>query len=147
MNHKLIIQCKKVILNNKRNKNYYVNFNLADKLYFRHLNRKIKKDGNIDNISFEDFVLLCKHHKIVSHLKVDGGYSVKFIGLLDFDCNTLYRIINDELYQIIFNKDTDKYSNVDINLLLTEVKACNNVILFEHFMKLCRNLNIKVDIE
>ena len=147
MNHKLIIQCKKVILNNKRNKNYYVKFNLADRLYFRHLNRKIKKDGNIDDISFEDFVLLCKHHKIVSHLKVDGRYSVKFVSLLDFDCNTLYRIINDELYQIIFNKDTDKYSNVDINLLLTEVKSCNNVILFEHFMKLCRNLNIKVNIE
>ncbi len=147
MNHKLLIQCKKVILNNKRNKSYYVKQTLADKLYFRRLNSKIKKEGNIDKITFEEFVLLCKHYKITAHLKVDGSYSIKFIHLLDFDCHTLHRIINDELYNIIFHKDTDKYINVNIEMLLQEVKLCNDVILFDHFMKLCKLLNIKISIE
>lgn len=143
MNHDQLIQCKRVILNNKKSSRF-VKLTLADKLYLIKLSRRIKKDGSIDSITFEEFTLLCKHHRKNSTLRVESKYSTSFINILQFDMHTLhillYKIINEiELY-----KDTDKYDNIDsvINLL-----RINNVVLFNTFNEICDTLNIKVSIE
>jgi DNA-binding Xre family transcriptional regulator len=132
-----------VILNNKKSSRF-VKLTLADKLYLIKLSKRIKKDGSIDSITFEEFTLLCKHHRKNSTLRVESKYSTSFINILQFDMHTLhillYKIINEiELY-----KETDKYNNIDdvINLL-----RVTNVILFDTYEDICKSLDVKIIIE
>lgn len=143
MNSDHIIQCKRVILNNKKYKGY-VQLSLADKLYLRSLSKKLKKEGNINNITFEEFVLLCKHHKKMATLRLESHYSTSFIDILKFDHNTLHLSIKKVLDEIKLHQDENKYNNIEsiINLM-----AINNVILFEYFTDICDNLEIKIRIE
>jgi hypothetical protein len=143
MNNNHIIQCKKVILNNKKYKGY-VQLSLADKLYLRSLTKKLKKEGNINNISFEEFVLLCKYHKKTAILRLESNYSTSFIDILKFDHNTLYLSIQKVLDEIKLHHDENKYNNIEsiINLM-----AVSNVILFDYFTDICNDLEIKICIE
>ena len=143
MNNNHIIQCKKVILNNKKYKGY-IQLTLADKLYLKSLTKKLKKEGNINNISFEEFVLLCKYHKKIAILRLESNYSTSFIDILKFDHSTLYLSIQKVLDEIKLHHDENKYNNIEsiINLM-----AVSNVILFDYFTDICNDLEIKICIE
>ena len=143
MNHEHLIQCKRVIMYNKKS-DRFVSLTLADKMYLIRLTKRLKKEGNINNLSFEEFALLCKHHKKSSMIKLESNYSTSFINILQFDMHTLhsamYKIINEiELYN-----DEDKYDNIEDIISLLRI---NNVLLFNTFNELCDKLNVKVSIE
>lgn len=143
MNNNHLIQCKKVILNNKKY-NGYIPLTFADKLYLRSLSKKIKKDGKIDNISFEEFVLLCKYHKKRAVLRLESNYSTSFIDILNFNQHTLHIAIMKVLHEIKLHHDDNKYNNIDT---IINFMTVNNVILFEYFTELCESLDIKICIE
>ena len=65
MKGKILRQCKKVILENNKTERD-IKLSLSDKCHLKKLSKKIKEEGNIDGISFEEFVLLCKYYKIKS---------------------------------------------------------------------------------
>jgi hypothetical protein len=143
MNHEHLIQCKRVIVNNKKS-NKFTSFTLADRMYLIRLSKRIKKEGNLDNLTLEEFILLFKHHNKNAMLRIETKHSTTFIDVLQFDMHTLhtslYKIINEiELY-----KETDKYNNIDdvINLL-----RVTNVILFDTYEDICKSLDVKIIIE
>ena len=143
MNHEHLIQCKRVIVNNKKSKKF-VDLTLADRMYLIKLSKRIKKEGNLDNLTLEEFMLLFKHHKKSAVLRIESKHSTTFIDVLQFDMHTLhtslYKIINEiELY-----KEIDKYNNIDdvINLL-----RVTNVILFDTYADICKSLDVKIIIE
>lgn len=143
MNNNHIIQCKRVILNNKKYKGY-IHLSLADKLYLRSLSKKLKKEGNINNITFEEFVLLCKHHKKSATLRLESNYSTSFIDILKFDHSTLHLSLNKILDEIKLHHDENKYNNIES---IINSMVINNVILFEYFADICNKLDIKIRIE
>lgn len=142
MNHEYLIQCKRVILNNKKS-DKYINLSLADKLYLILLSRRIRKRG-LDNMSFEEFTLLCKHHRKHSTLRVESKYSTNFIDILHFNVNTLYNLINKVLNEIELYNDKDNYKDLEN---ITHLMLINRVILFNLFIDICDKLDIKVSIE
>ena len=83
MNHDQLIQCKRVIINNKKS-HKFIELTLADKMYLILLSKRLKKEKNINSITFEEFALLCKHHKTVANLRVESKYSTTFIDILQF---------------------------------------------------------------
>lgn len=143
MNSRYITQCKRVILNNKKS-NRYVQLTLADKFQLVILSRKIKKEGNINNITFEEFVLLCKHHKTTCNLRIESKYSTTFIDILTIDQTTLYKLVIRILHDIKEAGDEELYPNTDNIKYYTRI---NNVILFNHFVNICKDLKVKVSIE
>ena len=143
MNHEHLIQCKRVIVNNKKS-NKFVSLTLADRMYLIKLSKRIKKEGNLDNLTLEEFMLLFKHHNKNAMLRIETKYSTTFIDVLQFDMHTLhtslYKIINEiELY-----KETYKYNNIEdvINLL-----RVTKVIMFETYEDICKSLDVKIIIE
>lgn len=143
MNNKYMTQCKKVILNNKKS-NRYVQLTIADKIQLIMLSRKIKKYGNINNITFEEFVLLCKHHKTSGELRIESKYSTTFINILTINQTTLYKLVIKLLHDIKTSNEEDLYENLDNIVYYTRI---NNVILFNHFINICKDLKVKVSIE
>ena len=143
MNNNHIIQCKRVILNNKKYKGY-IHLSLADKLYLRSLSKKLKKEGNINNITFEEFVLLCKHHKKSATLRLESNYSTSFIDILKFDHSTLHLSLNKILDEIKLHHDENTDNNIES---IINSMVINNVILFEYFADICNKLDIKIRIE
>ena len=69
MKHEYLIQCKRIIISGKKS-NKFIKLTLADKLHLMRLSRRLKKEGNVDSMSFEEFTLLCKHHKKAAMLRV-----------------------------------------------------------------------------
>jgi hypothetical protein len=87
-----LLQCKKVIINNKKS-NKYIKLSFADKLALYVLTKKLKKEKNLKNLKFEEFVLLCKHNKTNAMLRLESKYSTMFIDLLTFDQFTLRNVL------------------------------------------------------
>jgi hypothetical protein len=143
MNHDQLIQCKRVIINNKKSRKF-IKLTLADKMYLILLSRRLKREKNINNITFEEFVLLCKHHKTVANLRIESKYSTTFIDILQFDEHTLHSMLYKIINEIELYKDENKYNNIDDVINLLRVKP---VILFDVFNEICELLNVKVLIE
>lgn len=143
MNHEQLIQCKKVILNNKKS-DKFVNLTLADKLYLILLSKRLKKDNNINNLTFEEFALLCKHHKTKANLRIESKYSTSFIDILQFNEHTLYSVLYKIINEIELYNEEDKYNNIEDVISLLRV---NHVILFDTFNSICEQMCIKVSIE
>jgi hypothetical protein len=143
MKHEYLIQCKRVIISGKKS-NKFIKLTLADKLYLMRLSRKLKKEGNIDSMSFEEFTLLCKHHKKAAMLRVESAHSTSFIDLLTFNAYTLHTMLFKLIHEIELYKEENKYEDIEdiIHLL-----HCNNVILFNTFEKACELLKVKILIE
>ena len=143
MKHEYLIQCKRIIVSGKKS-NKFIKLSLADKLYLMRLSRRLKKEGNVDSMSFEEFTLLCKYHKKAATLRVETAHSTSFIDLLTFDMSTLhvmlYKIINEiELYN-----EENKYEDMEDIIYLLQ---CSRVILFNTFEKACDLLKVKISIE
>ena len=143
MNHEQLIQCKKVILNNKKS-NKFVELTLADKLYLIILSKRLKKENNINNLTFEEFVLLCKHHKTKANLRVESKYSTSFIDILQFNEHTLHSVLYKIINEIELYNEEDNYSNIEDVISLLRI---NPVILFNTFNDICDQMCIKVSIE
>ena len=143
MNHEHLIQCKRVIVNNKKSKKF-VDLTLADRMYLIKLSKRIKKEGNLDNLTLEEFMLLFKHHKKSAVLRIESKHSTTFIDVLQFNMHTLHTSLYKILHEIELYKETDKYNNIDdvINLL-----RVTNVILFETYEDICKRLDVKIIIE
>ena len=146
MNGKILRQCKKTILENKRLERD-IKLSLSDKCHMRKLSKQIKSNGNIDNITFEEYVLLCKYYKIKSTLKIENGYVTRFYDLLQFDMNTLSNILSKCIADIVSHNDVDKYPQLNILMFYQHITSDNKIILFEQFMLICNRLKIKVNIE
>lgn len=143
MNHEQLIQCKKVILNNKKS-NKFVKLTLADKLYLVILSKRLKKENNINNLTFEEFVLLCKHHKTKAILRVESKYSTIFIDILQFDEHTLHSVLYKIINEIELYNEEDNYNNIENVISLLRISP---VILFNTFNDICDQMCIKVSIE
>ena len=143
MKHEYLIQCKRIIINGKKSKKF-INLTLADKLYLMRLSKKLKKEGNINNMSFEEFTLLCKHHKKVAILRVESAHSTSFIDLLTFNTCTLHTLLFKLVHEIELYNEENNYEDIEdiIHLL-----HCSNVILFNTFEKACDLLKVKILIE
>ena len=146
MKGKILRQCKKVILENNRTERD-IKLSLSDKCHMKKLSKKIKEDGNIDGISFEEFVLLCKYYKIKATIKIENGYVTRFYDLLQFDVYSLNHILTKCVSDIINNNDTDKFPQLNIVMFYSHFIQENKIILFEQFNTLCKELNIKINIE
>lgn len=146
MKGKILRQCKKVILENNKSERD-IKLSLSDRCHMRKLSKRIKEDGNIDNITFEEFVLLCKQYKIKADIKIENGYVTRFYNLLEFDMYTLNYILTKCIEDIQENNDIEKYPNINITMFYKHVLQQNKIILFDQFMSLCTKLNIKVNIE
>lgn len=143
MKHEYLIQCKRVILNSKKCSKF-IKLTLADRLYLIRLSKRLKKEGNIDNLSFEEFTLLCKHHKTVAVLRVESKYSTSFIDVLQFNTTTLHTILCKIINEIELYKDENKYEDMDSVIHLLQ---CNRVVLFNTFDEACKILKVKISIE
>lgn len=143
MNQELLRECKRVIMNNKKYKGF-VYLTLADKCKLLKLTRKLKKDGNINNITFEEFVLLCKHHKTKAVLRLESKYSTLFVDLLNFNHYTLHITVMKILKEIELHHEDNRYNNLDS---IVHSMNLNHVISFDYFKDLCQQLNVKIHIE
>lgn len=143
MKHKYLIQCKKIIINNKKY-NKYIKFTLADKLSLYVLSKKLKKEKNIDNITFEEFILLCKHNKMKATLRIESKYSTLFVDIISMNSHTLYNTLIKIINDIENHNNEDNYKNIDSIL---HYLKCTNVILFDCFVDMCETLDIKISIE
>lgn len=143
MKHDYIIQCKRVILNNKKY-NKFIQLTLADKLYLIKLSKKLKKDKNMESITFEEFVLLCKHLKKTTVLRVESKYSTSFIDILQFNTTTLHSVLFKIVNEIELYNEEDKYNNLEDIIYMLQI---NKVMLFNTFEDLCNKLDVKISIE
>lgn len=143
MNHEQLIQCKKVILNNKKS-NKFIKLTLADKLYLIILSKRLKKENNINNLTFEEFALLCKHHKTKANLRVESKHSTSFIDILQFDEHTLHSVLYKIINEIELYNEEDNYNNIEDVISLLRI---NPVISFNTFNDICDQMHIKVSIE
>lgn len=143
MKHKYLIQCKKVIINNKKT-NKHIKLTLADKMALYILSKKLKKEKNLENLTFEEFVLLCKHNKTTAMLRLESKYSTVFIDILTFNHFTLHDVIVKSINDIECKNDENNYKNLESIIYYMQV---NNVILFDYFEELCEQLKIKIIIE
>jgi hypothetical protein len=108
------------------------------------LSRKLKKEGNINKMSFEEFTLLCKYHKKVATLRVESAHSTSFIDLLTFNTYTLHTMLFKLVHEIELYNEENNYEDIEdiIHLL-----HCSDVILFNTFEKACDLLKVKILIE
>ena len=146
MKGKILRQCKKVILENNKTERD-IKLSLSDKCHMKKLSKKIKEEGNIDGISFEEFVLLCKYYKIKATIRIENGYVTRFYDILRFNMYSLSHILNKCLSDVIMNDDENKFPEISIVMFYSHYIQDNKVLLFEQFMILCKKLNIKVNIE
>jgi hypothetical protein len=138
-----LLQCKKVIINNKKS-NKYIKLSFADKLALYVLTKKLKKEKNLKNLKFEEFVLLCKHNKTNAMLRLESKYSTMFIDLLTFDQFTLRNVIIKIINDIESKNEESEYKNLESIIYYIQV---NNVILFDYFTEICEQLKVKITIE
>ena len=143
MNHNHIIQCKRVILHNKKSSKF-VKLTLADRLYLIMISKKLKKERVIDCLTFEEFTLICKQHKKMANLRVESKHSTSFIDILQFNTHTLHDVLYKIINEIELYNEEDKYNNIEDVIYLLRV---NPVILFNTFNEICDSLKVKVSIE
>ena len=147
MNANILRQFKKVINNNKR-VDEYIKLTLADKLYMRKLSKHIRKNHGINEITFEDFVLICKFQKIKATMRLEDRYTTKFINLLHFNQYTLNDILYKCIDDIYKHGDVEDYKNIDLMLMKKQLIEYNNhVITFDKFEIICKRLGIRINIE
>ena len=145
MNSRILRQCKKSLANGKKVERD-IKLSLSDRCQLRTLTKRIRKDGSIDSISFEEYVLLCKKMKIDSKLIIRTNYSTKINSVLNFNSYTLKQILYQCVNDIIENKDEMYYPKVDFDNVVHMLEL-SNIILFESFMSYCTSLKIKVEVE
>lgn len=145
MNSRILRQCKKSLAYGKKVERD-IKLSLSDRCQLRTLTKRMRKDGNIDSISFEEYVLLCKKMKIDSKLIIRTNYSTKINSVLNFNSYTLKQILYQCVNDIIENKDEMYYPKVDFDNVVHMLEL-SNIILFESFMSYCTSLKIKVEVE
>ena len=95
MNSILTQQCKHAILSNKSVERD-IKLSLSDRCQLKRISKKLRHNHmELENLSFEEYVLLCKHMKKEVLLVVKNKHCTRIINLLNFNVNTLrYMMIN-----------------------------------------------------
>lgn len=145
MNQKIVTQCKKAIIANKKAERD-IKLSLSDKYQLKRLTKRLRCELTIDNITFEEFVLLCKSTKLNVVLMVESEYVVRVLDLLDFDIFTLRKTLEGIINDIINNKDEYKYKMINFHKVKYNISN-QEVILFEEFSVWCSKLNVKIKID
>lgn len=145
MNKEYIIQCKKALMG-ARTSERDIKLSLSDKCQLRRITKKLRKQMKIEELSFEEFTLLCKHMKKDVLLFVESKYSTKIIRLLDFNINTLRYTLISLLHDIESNNDYNKYPKLDITLIKNNI-IDKQFITFEEFTKYCKDIKVKIKID
>ena len=145
MNKKYIIQCKKAILSSKTIERD-IKLSLSDKCQLRRVTKKLRKSMRIEELSFEEFTLLCKHMKKEVVLIIESNYSTRIIKLLDFNINTLRYTLICILHDIEKNNDYDGFIGLDISLIKNNI-IDKQFVTFNEFIEYCDILNVKVKID
>ena len=145
MNQKIITQCKKAIITNKKAERD-IKLSLSDKCQLKRLTKRLRGELAIDNITFEEFVLLCKSTKLNVILMVESEYVVRVLDLLDFDIFTLRKTLEGIMDDIINNKDEYKYKMINFHKVKYNISN-QEVILFEEFSAWCNKLNVRIKID
>jgi hypothetical protein len=145
MNKEHIIQCKKAILGAKTSERD-IKLSLSDKCQLRRITKKLRKQMKIEELSFEEFTLLCKHMKKDVLLFVESDYSTKIIRLLEFNINTLRYTLITLLHDIEINNDYNKYPKLDITLIKNNI-INKQFITFEEFISYCKDIKVKIKID
>lgn len=146
MNSRLILQCKRAIMSNKTVERD-IRLSLSDKCQLKRITKKLRYNHlELENLSFEEYVLLCKHTKKEVLLVVKNDYCTRIVNLLKFNVNTLRYMMINILHDIEDNNDYDIYPDIDI----TELKLIfidRKVLLFEEFYELCDKLNTTINVD
>jgi hypothetical protein len=146
MNSRLIQQAKHAILSNKSVERD-IKLSLSDKCQLKRISKKLRNNHNeIENLSFEEFVLLCKHMKKETILIVKSKHCTRVVNLLNFNINTLRYMMINILREIEDYNEYDLYKDLDISLLKQNY-IDKQAILFEDFYDLCKKLNVNIDID
>ena len=146
MNDKLIIQCKKALIFNKTVERD-IKLSLSDKCQLKRISKKLRHNNmELENLSFEEFVLLCKHMKKEVLLDVKDNYATRIINLLNFNMGTLRYMIINMLHDIEDKNDYNKYPNINVTTL-KNVYINRQVVLFEEFVFICKKLNATINID
>lgn len=145
MNKEHIIQCKKAIMGAKTSERD-IKLSLSDKCQLRRITKKLRKQMKIEELSFEEFTLLCKHMKKDVLLFVESEYSTKIIRLLEFNINTLRYTLITLLHDIENNNDYNKYPKLDITLIKNNI-INKQFITFEEFISYCKDIKVKIKID
>lgn len=147
MDRKYAIQCLTAIREGSKMERD-IKLSLSENIRLKKVSRILRESKNFTNISFEDFVLICKLHKINSRLYITvPGYSKTYItDILDFDDYTLkgifYKVLNTYDEPIVVSKDGKSLDLSDIKYYLQVV----TVISFKEFVTWSDLLGFRIDI-
>ena len=146
MDNHVLRQFKHVIVHNKR-VDVAVKLTLADKIHMKKLSKMMRKTNNINEITFEDFVLLCKFQKIKATIRIEDNYATRFINVLQFDSYSLNDVLYNCVDDICKHNDENKYKLINVKLLKEHLINHNSsVILYDKFEFICKALGIKITI-
>lgn len=147
MDNRVLRQFKHVIVHNKR-VDEDIKLTLADKIHMKKLSKTMRKTNNINEISFEDFVLLCKFQKIKATIRLKDEYATRFINVLQFNQYTLNDALFNCVDDICKHNDESKHKKVDVESLRQHLINHNNhVLLYDKFEFICKSLGIEITIE
>ncbi len=146
MNSRLIQQCKHAMLSNKSVERD-IRLSLSDKCQLKRISKKLRNNPmELENLSFEEFVLLCKHMKKEVLLVVKDNHCTRIVNLLNFNTNTLRYMMINILRDIEDKNEYCLYEDIDI----TKLKLAyidKPFVLFEDFHVLCNKLNVTINID
>lgn len=144
MNDRLLYQCKHALMTNKTVERD-IKLSLSDKCQLKRISKKIRNDhGGFENLSFEEYALLCKHLKKDVLLEVKDKYVTRIITLLNFNANTLRYILISMLHDIEDKNDCNIY---DFDVTQAKLSIIDrHVVLFDEFQIWCKRLNASIKI-
>ena len=145
MNNRTLIQCKRAIITNK-SVDGKVKLSLFEKQKLRNLTKELRSNNIMDNLSFEEFVLLYKLFGLNVLLNIKSEYRTKIINLLHFSDEALKVTLLKSIEDILLNEDSNKFPNIDLVKVYDNINNRNN-ILFEEFELWCEKLNIIIKID
>lgn len=144
MNNMILAQCKKAILTN-RTTNKENRLSIYEKQKLKKLTKTIRKNNNLNNITFEDFVLLYKSTNLDVMLTIKTVYKTKLISLSQFNNETLKIILLKSIGEILRNGDYGDY-DIELGSVYNNISD-RNFILFEEFEMWCEKLNITLKVD
>lgn len=146
MNSKLIQQCKHAIISNKSVERD-IKLSLSDKCQLKRVSKKLRHNHmELENLTFEEFVLLCKHMKKEVLLEVKDKHCTRIVNLLNFNTNTLRYMLINILRDIEDRNDYDLFKDLNISILKQNY-IDRHFVLFEEFYELCKKLNVTINVD
>ena len=145
MSPKILNQIKRVIMANKTVERD-ISLSLSQKRQLKKLSKRIRNNKGIDDITFDEFILICKYTKLKAELIIYNGHVTRIVDILSFNELTLKNILNNIIRDIIVYNEMYKYPTIQFNLVRCSLARIYS-ISFEEFTAWCDKLNINIRIE